>query len=66
MRSKTTKLASLLVAGGCLLQFGGCLGDFWQILAFNVPVGAGRALGAIPAGIIQAFIDPFLVGIAGA
>jgi len=60
MRSKTMKLASLLAAGGCLLQFGGCAGDFWKLLAFNIPVGAGRALGAIPAGIIETLIAPFL------
>ena len=62
-KSKFMKCASLFVAGSWMLQFGGCGGDFFQLMLRNVPVGAGRALGAIPAGIIQGFINPFLAGL---
>jgi len=60
MKSKTMKMVSLLMAGGMMLQFGGCFGDFLRITAFNVPVGAGRALGAIPANLINALVAPLV------
>ena len=61
MRKKTMmKFASLCAAGGFMLQFGGCFGGFWEVMLKNVPVGAGRALGAIPAGIITDWISPLL------
>ncbi len=60
MKIKMWKKMSLLMAGGMMLQLGGCFGDFWNILLANVPVGAGRALGAIPAGLIEDVIGPFI------
>jgi hypothetical protein len=60
MKIKMWKKMSLLMAGGMMLQLGGCFGDFFNIMLANVPVGAGRALGAIPAGIISDLIDPIL------
>ena len=64
MKQKTMmKFVSLCAAGGFMLQFGGCFGGFWEAMLKNVPIGAGRALGAIPAGIIESFISPFLAGL---
>lgn len=60
MKTKMWKKMSLLMAGGMMLQLGGCFGDFFQIMAANIPVGAGRALGAIPAGIISDIITPLI------
>lgn len=61
MRKKTfMKFASLCATGGFMLQFSGCFGDFWQVLFRNIPIGAGRAVGALPGTIISDFIAPFL------
>ena len=60
MKIKMWKKMSLLMAGGMMLQLGGCFGDFFQIMIANIPVGAGRALGAIPAGIISGIIEPLI------
>ncbi len=65
IKSKTMKYASLLVAGTWMMQFTGCFGDFWRILLFNVPVGAGRAVGAIPGNIISNLITPLLPVLGG-
>jgi hypothetical protein len=60
MKIKMWKKMSLLMAGGMMLQLGGCFGDFWQIMLANIPVGAGRALGAIPAALIEQVVTPLL------
>ena len=60
MKIKMWKKMSLLMAGGMMLQLGGCFGDFFQIMIANIPVGAGRALGAIPAGLISGIIETII------
>jgi hypothetical protein len=61
MKSKTLmKFATMCAAGGVMLQLGGCFGEFWRLMLINVPIGAGRALGAIPAGLISDLITPLL------
>lgn len=59
------KFASLLVMGGCVLQFGGCFGDFLQVAVRSIPVGFGQAIGATPATIVNGLITPLLGTLGG-
>jgi hypothetical protein len=59
MKIKAWKMMSLLMAGTVLPFFGAC-GDFWQITLANIPVGAGLALGGIPAALIEDILLPLL------
>lgn len=66
MKSKTMmRFATLCAAGGFMLQFGGCFGEFWRLMFINIPIGAGRALGGIPAAIIENLITPIIGGVTG-
>jgi len=62
------KAAAMLVAGGTMLQFGGC-GNFWNVTWRSIPQGVGQTLGAgltlavpvaIGVGSLQPIIDQFL------
>lgn len=53
-KNNRMKLAGLLLCGGMILQFGGCLGPFFQ----QAGIGFSRAFGAVPA----AFVTDYLFG----
>ena len=62
MLSKTMrrKALALLVAGGALFQFGGCV----ELAGKNVVIGMGRSLGNIPANLLnELFISPLIEGL---
>jgi hypothetical protein len=54
--SHRMKIVGLLLAGGMLLQFGGCLGGIWK----QVGIGFGRSIGAIPGNLVGDLIVGFL------
>lgn len=61
--NRLMKFASLFVAGGWILQFGGCGGDFFQLTLRNIPIGFGRAIGAFPSTIVTDIVGPLLTSL---